>query len=262
MTCAYLVEKLDFAVDIAVDLFAQCRPPGIYKQDYLNELFRRYADSTDNQVPVAAELPTWETSEETAEVGKCKYGFDEYSDDDEAEGEEEEEEENNNDQSSNQQSQQQQHQQKNGNGKPRKKIKRENRKVPIFCEPDMSGIDVCLDNGEVSRVQTLAQKMCNWNGHNFSGAQPVSMDQRNIYFLSQKRYKVSWKADGTRYLMLVNGRDKVYMLDRDNSVFCVRNLQFPHRKDMDKHLSNTLLDGEFVLGKSFLCNAHFFNRLK
>jgi len=80
LTCAYLVEKLDFAVDIAVDLFAQCRPPGIYKQDYLNELFRRYADSTDNQVPVAAPLPTWETNEETSEAGKCKYGFDEYSD--------------------------------------------------------------------------------------------------------------------------------------------------------------------------------------
>ncbi len=246
MTCAYLVEKLDFAVDIAVDLFAQCRPPGIYKQDYLNELFRRYADSTDNQVPVAAPLPTWETNEETSEAGKCKYGFDEYSDN---ENEEEEEEEINDEltEKSNHQSQQQ----KNGNGKPRKKLKRESRKVPIFCEPDMSGIDVCLDSGEISRVQTLAQKMCNWNGHNFPGAQPVSMDQRNIYFLSQKKYKVSWKADGTRYLMLVNGRDKVYMIDRDNSVFCVRNLQFPHRKDLDKHLSNTLLDGEFVLGKKF-----------
>ena len=89
LACAYLVEKLDFAVDTAVDLFAQCRPPGIYKQDYLNELFRRYADSTDDQVPIAGAVPTWETNDEDeSEAGKCKYGFDEHSDDD---GEEEEE---------------------------------------------------------------------------------------------------------------------------------------------------------------------------
>lgn len=47
--------------------------------------------------------------------------------------------------------------------------------------------------------------------------------------------------------MMVNGRGKVYMLDRENSVFSVHNLQFPHRKNHDQHLSNTLLDGEFVM---------------
>lgn len=75
----------------------------------------------------------------------------------------------------------------------------------------------------------------------------MSMDMRNINNLVNKKYMVSWKADGTRYLMMINGRGKVYMIDRENSIFCVRNLTFPHRKDMDKHLSNTLLDGEFVM---------------
>lgn len=243
LTCAYLVEKLDFAIDIAVNLFAECRPPGIYKQDYLNELFRRYADNTDDQVPVAGDLPTWETSEETPkETGKCKYGFDEESDENLSD-DDENEQLNDNPTETNQQT--------NGNkfktNQPRKRMKRESRKVPVFCEPNIQGIEVCIDQAEVSRVQTLAQKMCNWGGHTFPGAQPISMDQKNIRNLFDKRYMVSWKADGTRYLMLINGRDKVYMLDRDNSVFCVRNLQFPHRKDFDKHLSNTLLDGEFVL---------------
>jgi mRNA-capping enzyme len=81
----------------------------------------------------------------------------------------------------------------------------------------------------------------------FPGAQPVSMDMRNINNLRTKKYMVSWKADGTRYLMMVNGEGKVYMLDRENSVFNVRNLRFPHRKNLDVHLSNTLLDGEFVM---------------
>jgi len=44
LICAYLVEKLDFSIDMAIALFSQCRVPGIYKQDYVNELFRRYAD--------------------------------------------------------------------------------------------------------------------------------------------------------------------------------------------------------------------------
>ena len=80
------------------------------------------------------------------------------------------------------------------------------------------------------------------------------MDQRNISYLYQKAYMVSWKADGTRYLMYINGRGKVYMFDRDNSVFCVHNLTFPYRKDLDRHLESTLIDGvrHFICILSFL----------
>ena len=35
--CSYLVEKGDWAVDAAINAFANARPPGIYKQDYLQE---------------------------------------------------------------------------------------------------------------------------------------------------------------------------------------------------------------------------------
>lgn len=44
-------------------------------------------------------------------------------------------------------------------------------------------------------------------------------------------------------MMLIDGRNEVYMIDRDNSVFHVTNLEFPYRKDMRTHLSHTLLDG-------------------
>lgn len=44
-------------------------------------------------------------------------------------------------------------------------------------------------------------------------------------------------------MMVINGKDEVYMLDRDNSVFHIANLEFPFRKDPRVHLSNTLLDG-------------------
>lgn len=37
---AYMVERMDCSVEAAVREFAFDRPPGIYKQDYINELFR------------------------------------------------------------------------------------------------------------------------------------------------------------------------------------------------------------------------------
>ncbi len=43
--------------------------------------------------------------------------------------------------------------------------------------------------------------------------------------------------------MLIDGKDDVYMIDRDNSVFHIASLEFPFRKDLRIHLSNTLLDG-------------------
>lgn len=43
--------------------------------------------------------------------------------------------------------------------------------------------------------------------------------------------------------MLINGKNEVFMIDRDNSVFHIANLEFPFRKDPRVHLSNTLLDG-------------------
>lgn len=42
--------------------------------------------------------------------------------------------------------------------------------------------------------------------------------------------------------MLIDCKDEVYMIDRDNCVFKVQNLQFLHNKD-GRHLSNTFLDG-------------------
>lgn len=37
---SYMVERMDCAVEGALDAFTHARPPGIYKQDYILELFR------------------------------------------------------------------------------------------------------------------------------------------------------------------------------------------------------------------------------
>lgn len=46
-----------FSLHAAIQCFARARPPGIYKQDYLQELFRRY-DEEENTIP-APPLPDW-----------------------------------------------------------------------------------------------------------------------------------------------------------------------------------------------------------
>ena len=87
------------------------------------------------------------------------------------------------------------------------------------------------------------------------------MDRDNMLKLGQMKYKVSWKADGTRYMMLIDGPDRVYFIDRDNAVFKVQNLKFYHRKAEDRHLSNTLLDGEMVIDEVTSQDFVMFSRL-
>ena len=50
-----------------------------------------------------------------------------------------------------------------------------------------------------------------------------------------------------RYMMLIRNSEHVYMIDRDNTVFAIRGLKFPSRKNPDESLRDTLVDGVSVL---------------
>lgn len=56
-------------------------------------------------------------------------------------------------------------------------------------------------------------------------------------------YVATHNLHSLRYMMAILGEDEVYMLDRDNCVFKVAGLRFPDRKNLNKHIKNTLLDG-------------------
>ena len=51
------------------------------------------------------------------------------------------------------------------------------------------------------------------NWINFPGSQPVSLDRQNLSLLRQERYWVTWKADGTRYMLLIH-ESGTYLVDR------------------------------------------------
>jgi mRNA-capping enzyme len=119
---------------------------------------------------------------------------------------------------------------------------------PTFMK-GVSGVTPVTAQSELQRIQQKVQGFCGLQSKGFPGSQPVSMDMKNIKLLSERPYRVSWKADGTRYMMLILQEHEIYFLDRDNCVFQVSALKFPHRKDRDRHLVNTLLDGEMVIDK-------------
>ncbi|XP_054710124.1 LOW QUALITY PROTEIN: mRNA-capping enzyme-like [Uloborus diversus] len=211
---AFLIESLSWSIEAAFHAFKEARPPGIYKQDYINELFKIYDDVSDAiSAPV---LPDWCNEPDDVDDDGTPIKSSESD--------------------------------KTDYRPPLKKRKEFHKKNPVFME-GVPGVSPVSDPVLISAIQQRCQSMCGWKGSGFPGSQPVSMDVNNMKFLTLKPYKVSWKADGTRYMMLIDGERKVFFIDRDNSVFKVDGLWFPRRKEPDMHLSGTLLDGEMIIDK-------------
>jgi len=194
MICYYLCSERDWSIDAAVAHFMAKRPPGIYKQDYLNELFNIFGDS-DDPVPQAPEKPIWDdltTGEPTATIEVNQKEFYEGITD-----------------------------------------------VRLVCDEALK-----------QRIYRHCCQLCDYktNGHHisFPGAQPVSMDQSNIQLLKTHRYRVSWKADGCRYMMYIQDENNIFFLTRSLHLWRVNNLKFPKIDDLSSHLTDTLLDGEMV----------------
>ena len=88
------------------------------------------------------------------------------------------------------------------------------------------------------------------NGHNlnFPGSQPVTLDHARLSHLKLHPYRVTWKADGTRYLLYIRDRGHIYLIRRDNKVFLIPEVTFPSGKENDtNHVKDTLLDCEMVV---------------
>lgn len=206
LICSYLVEKMDWSIDMAVQVFAQARPPGIYKGHYITDLFKQYGDLNDAIPP--PELPDW-----------CKEAEDE---DQIAE-------------------------QTNGGNSNDYRPHAKQEKVPenkLFME-GVRGVEIVTEFEKVTRLRRKVERMCGFNKHEFPGCQPVSMDVSNLNLLQEMHYKVSWKADGLRYMLLIDGKDENYFFDRDHTVFSAPSFTFPKRKT-EGVLSDTLVDGEMI----------------
>uniref|UniRef100_A0A2M4BHL5 mRNA-capping enzyme n=1 Tax=Anopheles marajoara TaxID=58244 RepID=A0A2M4BHL5_9DIPT len=245
---SYMVERMDCAVDAAVMAFAQARPPGIYKQDYINELFRRYGDEED--APLAPELPAWSLEYDDSDRPNHQLQHQQQQpdldEDDRIEGEQ-----NLSDRGRGTKRAAGEADSENGGGGGSRSHKRKRPSYnpnAVFME-GVPKVTLVQDVTLIARLQDRVRNMCGGTMQGFSGAQPVSMDMQNIRFLTEIPYRVSWKADGTRYMMLILRENEIYFFDRDNSVFAVNGIRFPALDDPSRHLVDTLVDGEMVIDK-------------
>ena len=191
MIVSFLCNVKQLDLETSINTFAKARAPGIYKEDYLTDLCKRYGNGT--QRFVTPQLPDW-----------CK---------------------------------------EDGSGNLIKL------KETKFMDGMIPNVDNVTDIKVIQDIQSIVTSMCGWKDRRFPGSQPVTMNVENVQKLTTKNYKVTWKADGQRYMMLIKGRNEIFMLDRDLAVYRVNNVIFPRRKIPDDHLTNTLLDGEMVIDR-------------
>lgn len=227
---------MDCSVEAAIKAFAEARPPGIYKQDYINELFKRYEDEDD--AIMAPELPDWCFDEEDEDDG---------GDDDQHNSSKRALEDDQNGSAADPNGIAESSGQSSKNARKRRKTEYVNPNATFMI--GVPGVILVTDQPRVGELQALVQDMCGWKRNGFPGCQPVSMDIDNIKLLHTKPYRVSWKADGTRYMMLIKGENEVYFFDRNHACFQVERLRFVKPDNLNEHLTNTLLDGEMVIDK-------------
>lgn len=218
LICSYLVEALDWSIDAAVEAYANVRPPGIYKQQYVDELYERYDGSKENAWMCTEILPDWCFDDLNEQ--QILSGHKASLDDDAVDG------------------------QQSADGEiPQDEVPGVDSRQKVFIDSDEIDqrfrreelVVQIFDQPRLGKIQRLAKQYAKTDKNGFIGSQPVSMDRANIKLLKEKCYHVSWKADGTRYLLMIVGKGQIFMLDRDNCVFHIKNLLFPKLRDINMH---------------------------
>ena len=103
--------------------------------------------------------------------------------------------------------------------------------------------------GQAGEIRAVALWLCGQevSSSRFPGSQPVSLARDNMHELASREYHVTWKADGTRYMLLCM-RDGAYLIDRK---FAVRRVSVRFPAPLKTHgvatHNATLLDGEMVV---------------
>ena len=222
-----------------VSEFATARPPGIYKAEYLKSLFdyyleRRFSTTKDPGVP------SWK-SDRLSDAPPL-------SDDKVPEGDLFD---------------------PKTNASYKKTLAHSRAPIPGTRRASQRALEVAASDGtatpmhhedvigeDVFEEQAYElQKLCVWacfpdnadSRVSFPGSQPVSLSRDNMSLLKREPYSVTWKADGTRYMLMLM-RDGAYLIDRK---FSVRRVQMrfplPHKKFGTAVHHGTLMDGEMVV---------------
>ncbi|KAJ4898297.1 mRNA capping enzyme family protein [Raphanus sativus] len=215
MIVHYLMRSGPMNVTQALKIFSDARPPGIYKPDYIDALYTFYHEIKPESV-ICPSTPEWKRSTELDLNGEA------LPDDDE-------------------------------DGGPAGPVQEETHQVEVkMSNDDVLGDEIPHDQEEGYRQFFYRMLSLNIGGRGcsqFPGSHPVSLNRDNLQLLRQRYYYATWKADGTRYMMLLT-MDGCYLVDRS---FRFRRVQmrFPFKHPTegisDKVHHFTLLDGEMII---------------
>ncbi|XP_015969540.1 uncharacterized protein LOC107492978 isoform X1 [Arachis duranensis] len=237
MIVHFLVRTESISVTEAINRFAQARYPGIYKQDYIDALYMFYREKKPEDL-VCPQTPEWKRLCETDFDGAAVPAVDNYRDVPQQDAVE------------------------NYGNVPQQVHAVENHgNVPqqenTMRNEALTNDDILGDSIPSYQLHTM-QEVCyqllklGTGGRGrpqFPGSHPVSLNSENLQLLRQRYYYATWKADGTRYMMLITF-DGCYLIDR-KFLFRKINMRFPCRYSNggtpEKNHHYTLLDGEMII---------------
>uniref|UniRef100_A0A5K3EXW1 mRNA-capping enzyme n=1 Tax=Mesocestoides corti TaxID=53468 RepID=A0A5K3EXW1_MESCO len=227
---SYMVNECYYSLELALKLFADARPPGIYKADYLMELYKRFDDPADC-IP-APDLPDWcldgHDGSGTPNLLKHKHP--------DSPGENVTDATDESIVSVPSKSARLSEdvsrlpvpppgQPKFMNGVTGVRILDQNAfeahhvRAIVDYLIKLGGIQARREEEETATPSAIADDVCtepinlalNFDPMlRFRGSQPVSMTRQNARLIVDQPYAVTYKSDGTRYLMLVHGPEKGY----------------------------------------------------
>ncbi|PSS23801.1 MRNA guanylyltransferase [Actinidia chinensis var. chinensis] len=214
MIVHYLMRTLAISVTQAIKLFADARPPGIYKPDYIDALYNFYHERKPEMV-VCPPTPEWKRSSDLDLNGDVVP-------DDDDDG---------------------------GSAAP---LHENHETDAVMTNDDVLGDSIPFDQQNAMRqfcYQALKLGIGVRGNSQFPGSHPVSLNRDNLQLLRQRYYYATWKADGTRYMMLIT-MDGCYLVDRNFNFRRVQ-MRFPCKSTNDalaeKTHHFTLLDGEMII---------------
>ncbi|KAJ7950192.1 mRNA-capping enzyme [Quillaja saponaria] len=216
MIIHYLMRSLSISVTQAIKTFVEARPPGIYKPDYIDALYTFYHERKPEMV-VCPPTPEWKRSSDLDLNGEAVPDDD---DDD--------------------------------YGVPAAPAHENHETDTVLTNDDVLGDEIPYDQLQALRqfcYQSLKLAIVPRGNAQFPGSHPVSLNRDKLQLLRQRYYYATWKADGTRYMMLIT-MDGCYLIDRSFNFRRVQ-MRFPCRSTNDalseKTHHYTLLDGEMVI---------------
>ncbi|KAL1194068.1 hypothetical protein V5N11_004113 [Cardamine amara subsp. amara] len=205
----------------ALKVFSDARPPGIYKADYIAALYTFYHEIKPESL-TCPPTPEWKRPAELDLNGEA------VQDDDDDEALPDPVQEINQNQEN---------------------VKMSNDdilgdEIPHYQEDAYRQFcyKMLYPNDQKKQKQMLTMSI---GGRGFAGSHPVSLDRKSLQLLRQRYYYATWKADGTRYMILLT-IDGCYLIDRCFKFRRVH-MRFPCKGIIDKVHHYTLLDGEMII---------------